>query len=98
MLRHTYCAARLQTLDRGQPVSEHTVAKELGHGGPDLVRRIYGHLDTVRHRAEVVEYQIEKQRGILGSRLWELTLVYAVIDTASEPERLSQLRALSSGG
>jgi hypothetical protein len=29
MFRHTYCAARLQTLDRGAPVAPHTVAKEL---------------------------------------------------------------------
>lgn len=28
--RHTYCAARLQTLDRGAPVSIYTVARELG--------------------------------------------------------------------
>jgi len=29
--RHTYCAARLQTLDQGAPVSPFTVARELGH-------------------------------------------------------------------
>jgi len=28
MFRHTYCAARLQTLDQGAPVSLFTVAKE----------------------------------------------------------------------
>jgi len=32
MFRHTYCAARLQSLDRGAPVSEYTVSRELGHG------------------------------------------------------------------
>jgi len=59
MFRHTYCSARLQTLDHGHPVSEFTVSKELGHGGTSLVRRIYGHLGDVRHRAEVVEYRLE---------------------------------------
>ena len=54
--RHTYCAARLQTLDRGAPVAQYTVAREMGHGGTQLVNRIYGHLGTVRHRSEVVEY------------------------------------------
>src|SRR3989442_15083041 len=50
IFRHTYCAARLQTLDGGAPVSTYTVGKEMGHGGDALVRRVYGHLGTVRHR------------------------------------------------
>lgn len=33
--RHTYCAARLQTLDGGAPVSPFTVSRELGHGSPN---------------------------------------------------------------
>lgn len=57
--RHTYCAARLQTLDRGHPVSPWTVAKEMGHGGRDLVDRVYGHLGTIGTRSEVVEYRPE---------------------------------------
>lgn len=57
MFRHSYCAARLQTLDRGAPVSIYTVARELGHGGESLVKKVYGHLGDVRHRAEVVEYR-----------------------------------------
>lgn len=60
MFRHTYCAARLQTLDRGAPVSPWTVAREMGHGGRSLVDRVYGHLGEVRHRAEVVEYRIQQ--------------------------------------
>jgi integrase len=67
--RHTYCAARLQTLDGGSPVSIYTVGKELGHGGDALVKRVYGHLGTVRHRAEVVEYRVEQHAGQLGDRL-----------------------------
>src|SRR5207245_1145609 len=54
-LRHTYCAARLQTLDGGAPVSPFTVGRELGHGGDALVRKVYGHLGTVRHRSAAVE-------------------------------------------
>ena len=69
MFRHTYCAARLQTLDRGAPVSEFTVARELGHGGESMVRRVYGHLGQVRHRAEQVEYRIEAFQDKLKGRL-----------------------------
>lgn len=89
MLRHTYCAARLQTLDRGQPVSEYTVAKELGHGGPDLVRCIYGHLGAVRHRAEVVEYRMEQHRSILGDHADLITQSDTETDTAATETRVS---------
>jgi integrase len=64
MFRHTYCAARLQTLDGGAPVSTFTVAKELGHGGTSLVQRVYGHLGTVRHRGTAVEYRVEQHKGL----------------------------------
>lgn len=59
--RHTYCSARLQTLDGGAPVSPFTVARELGHGGLSLVNRVYGHLGEFRHRSEVVEYRIQSE-------------------------------------
>jgi integrase len=58
MFRHSYCSARLQTLDRGAPVSVFTVSKELGQSGDALVKRVYGHLGQVRHRADVVEYRV----------------------------------------
>ena len=58
--RHTYCAARLQTLDGDAPVSPYTVGQELGHGGDSLVKRVYGHLGTVRHRAKAVEYRVQQ--------------------------------------
>jgi integrase len=64
--RHTYTAARLQTLDNGAPVSSFTVARELGHGGDSLVKRVYGHLGTVRHRSEVVEYRLEQHQKRTG--------------------------------
>ena len=72
MFRHTYCAARLQTLDRGAPVSPWTVAKEMGHGGRSLIDRVYGHLGDVRHRSKVVEYRVEQHKGALGERLTAL--------------------------
>ena len=58
--RHTYCAARLQTLDGDAPVSPYTVGQELGHGGDSLVKRVYGHLGTVRHRSKAVEYRVQQ--------------------------------------
>ena len=69
MFRHTYCATRLQTLDAGAPVSVFTVAREMGHGGEAMVRRVYGHLGQVRHRSEVVEYRVEQHVAKLGTRL-----------------------------
>jgi len=70
--RHTYCAARLQTLDGGAPVSVFTVARELGHSSIDLVERVYSHLGTVRHRSEQVEYRVEQHEQALGDRLTAL--------------------------
>ena len=69
IFRHTYCAARLQTLDQGAPVSVFTVARELGHGGETMVRKVYGHLGQVRHRSEAVEYRVEQHVARLGVRL-----------------------------
>ncbi len=68
-LRHTYCAARLQTLDHAAPVSPFTVGRELGYGGDALVRKVYGHLGTVRHRSAAVEYRVEQHAASLGDRL-----------------------------
>jgi integrase len=67
--RHTYCAARLQTLDGDAPVSPYTVGRELGHGGASLVNRVYAHLGQVRHRALAVEYRVEQHRKVLKDRL-----------------------------
>jgi integrase len=69
MFRHTYASARLQTTDQGAPVSTFTVSRELGHGSESLVKRIYGHLGTVRHRAKVVEYRVEQHKRVLKERL-----------------------------
>lgn len=82
--RHTYCSARLQTVQRilrpgRQPtdddaweyveVSKFQVQKEMGHGGAQLVDRIYGHAHRNPYRSEVVEYRIDKHRDELGERL-----------------------------
>jgi integrase len=69
LFRHTYCAARLQTVDQGAPVSTYSVAREMGHGGEAMVRKVYGHLGQVRHRAEAVEYRVEQHAAKLGARL-----------------------------
>jgi len=67
--RHTYCAARIQTLDHGAPVSVYTVAREMGHGSMDMVERVYSHLGAIRHRSEQVEYRVEQHAAKLGDRL-----------------------------
>lgn len=64
--RHTFCAAALQLVDHGAPISPWTVAKWMGHGGRSLVDRIYGHLGDVRHRSEAVEYRVEQHREVLA--------------------------------
>lgn len=69
MFRHSYCSARLQTLDGGAPVSPFTVGRELGHGSEVMLREVYSHLGTIRHRSEVVEYRIEQHRVKLEARL-----------------------------
>jgi integrase len=72
IFRHTYCAARLQTLDGGAPVSAYTVGKEMGHGGDALVRRVYGHLGTVRHRSAAVEFRVEQHHLTLRKHISRL--------------------------
>src|SRR5687768_123165 len=41
VFRHTYCSARLQTLDGGKPVSTYTVRCELGHNSDDMVTGLF---------------------------------------------------------
>lgn len=69
MFRHTYCAARLQMLDGGEPVGAYTVGREMGHGGDAMVRKVYGHLGQARHRAAAVEYRVEQHAAKLADRL-----------------------------
>jgi integrase len=75
MFRHSYCAARLQTLDAGAPVSIYTVARELGHQSDEMVKRIYAHLGATRHQSDVVEYRVAQHLEQLGDRLRRLGFV-----------------------
>jgi integrase len=81
MFRHTYCSARLQTLDGDAPVAPFTVSRELGHGSLAMVTRVYSHLGTVRHRAKVVEYRVEQHRAAV---LRDGTTVAARVAALSE--------------
>jgi hypothetical protein len=56
-------------------VSVWTVSRELGHSSEELVRRINGHLGTIRHRSEVVEYRIEQHLEALKVRLGNVGFV-----------------------
>lgn len=84
LFRHTYCTARLQTFDGYRvlgedeegneirepiPVSRDTVAREMGHGGTQLVERVYGHLPDNPHRSEHVEFRVDQHEEELGDRL-----------------------------
>jgi hypothetical protein len=84
--RHTYCAARLQTVEGGAPVSPFTVSREPGHGSRTMVEEVYAHLGTMRHRSEVVEYRIEQHAGVLADRLARLGFVTTIVTTGAEPE------------
>jgi hypothetical protein len=75
LFRHTYCAARLQTLDAGAPVSIYTVAREFGHQSDEMVRRVCAPLGSTRHRADEVEYRIAQRLQKLGERLRRLGVV-----------------------
>ena len=82
--RHSYCSTRLQTvttvLKPGhkatdadawtyEPVSHDAVAREMGHGGTEMVRRIYGHRARDPHRANEVAYRVDEHREKLTERL-----------------------------
>jgi hypothetical protein len=61
---HPSCLANLY-----KRTGRRTVAREMGHGGESMVRKVYGHLGQVRHRAEAVEYRIEQHVAKLEARL-----------------------------
>jgi integrase len=72
MFRHSYASSRLQTVDRGAPVALWTVEQEMGHGSGDMIREVYGHLGSTRHRSEAVEYRVEQHAEALADRLQAL--------------------------
>jgi integrase len=57
-LRHTFCAAALQTLDNGAAISPYTVQRWMGHGSVEVTLGIYGKLGTVRSRTAAVEFTL----------------------------------------
>ena len=61
IFRHSYCAARLQTLDNGKPISVYSVAVEMGHEDIKMVKKVYGHLGRFRYRGEEVEYRLPSE-------------------------------------
>ena len=54
--RHTYISQRRQCLDGGKPVSDSTVAEEVGHITTDQIEKTYGHVAPVRVRVEGFDY------------------------------------------
>ncbi|HZR03905.1 MAG TPA: site-specific integrase, partial [Burkholderiales bacterium] len=54
--RHTYISQRRQCLDQGKPVSDSTVAEEVGHTTTDQIEKTYGHVAKVRVRVEGFDY------------------------------------------
>jgi len=72
MLRHTFATNARQTLDRGKPVSDSTVAAWLGHEGEKMLVKRYGHRisrKSDRHRTEGLEFRAESFAVSLRSRL-----------------------------
>ena len=71
MFRHTYCAARLATVDRGAPVSTYHVGRARPRRRLARAARVRAPRDG-EARGEVVEYQVEAFRAELGERLTAL--------------------------
>lgn len=86
-LRHSWAAARLQTLDRGHPVALYTVQTEGGWSSDEMLRRIYGHLGTVRHRADVVEFRVEQHAAAIRKRFGPV-----VTEILLQPEKVEGQR------
>jgi integrase len=80
VFRHTYCAARLQTITGGRPVPRLQVAHELGHQKTDMVDRVYSHFRSgllpVRRKPHV-DFLLEDYGGEIEERLAKL---YAVTE------------------
>ena len=69
LFRHTYCSARLATLDRGAPVSQETVFWEMGHSSRDLVERPPADYPAPGRESE---YRVEQHEAARGDRLTAL--------------------------
>ncbi|MGK7313636.1 MAG: tyrosine-type recombinase/integrase [Candidatus Longimicrobiales bacterium M2_2A_002] len=72
VFRHSYCAARLQTLDNGAPISTFKVSRELGHKDTSMVEDIYGHVGpgiAGAPRKDYVEFLLGNFEDALGDRV-----------------------------
>jgi hypothetical protein len=79
-------------------VSLYTVSRELGHGSEEMVRRVYSHLGTVRHRSEVVEYRVEQHYGRLGDQLVRLGFVTGNVAGGDQEAKNENPRPSATGG
>ena len=70
--RHSYTAARLQTVQHGKPISPYVVSRELGHKSMEMILEVYAHLGDFAPRGEHVEYRVDQHRDVLGERLRKL--------------------------
>ena len=61
--RHSYTAARLQTLEHRAPVHIWQIASELDHQSTAMIEKRFGHLAKVTDRKELVEFlpDLDKQ-------------------------------------
>lgn len=97
-LRVAYASARVQTLDRGEPVSDRTVAYELGHQSKQMLDRVYVRIGKSmhRHRRPVVEFRLPSGelpgealfRELLGDEEFELI---SAVETPVSVEVLARL-------
>jgi integrase len=86
-LRVAYASARVQTLDRGEPVSDRTVSYELGHQSKQMLDRVYVRIGKSMHRQRhpVVEYRLPSGR-LPGEELFRTLLGDAEVDLISAIE------------
>ena len=78
VFRRAYCAARLQTLDRGAPVAVDAVRASWGAGGAEMVEKVYGHLGEVGIGPKWSGIRVERHMERLGEAsepcLWRSAL------------------------
>jgi len=98
-LRVAYASARVQTLDRGEPVSDRTVAYELGHQSKQMLDRVYVRIGKSVHRTRrpVVEFRLPSGR-LPGEELFRDVLGSAEVDLISALETPVTADALKALG
>jgi integrase len=57
LLRHTWCAARLQCVQNGLPIAPFQVAAEMGHADLSMIQKVYGHVQNMPRRGAFVDYR-----------------------------------------